>query len=32
MIPTGRFVIKDSDILIVLGPDQALAGLQEKQD
>lgn len=29
MIPTGRFVIKDSDILILLGPDEALAGLQQ---
>ncbi len=28
MIPTGRFVIKDSDILFLLGPDQALADLQ----
>jgi trk system potassium uptake protein len=30
MIPTGRFVVKDSDILVLLGPDQALAELQEK--
>jgi trk system potassium uptake protein TrkA len=30
MIPTGRFVVKDSDILVILGPDQALAELQEK--
>jgi trk system potassium uptake protein TrkA len=29
MIPTGRFVIKDSDILFLLGPDQALAELQQ---
>ena len=29
MIPTGRFVVKDSDILILLGPDDALAGLKE---
>ncbi len=28
MIPTGRFVVKDSDILILLGPDAALADLQ----
>ncbi len=30
MIPTGRFVVKDSDILVILGPDRALAELQEK--
>jgi trk/ktr system potassium uptake protein len=30
MIPTGRFVVKDSDILVLLGPDRALAGLREK--
>lgn len=30
MIPTGRFVVKDSDILVLLGPEKALAGLQEK--
>jgi trk system potassium uptake protein len=30
MIPTGRFVIKDSDVLVLLGPDKALAGLKEK--
>jgi trk system potassium uptake protein TrkA len=29
MIPTGRFVVKDSDILVILGPDTALAKLQE---
>ncbi len=29
MIPTGRFVVKDSDILFLLGPDQALADLQQ---
>jgi trk system potassium uptake protein TrkA len=29
MIPTGRFVVKDSDILILLGPDDALAELKE---
>lgn len=28
MIPTGRFVIKDSDVLFLLGPDQALTELQ----
>ena len=28
MIPTGRFLVKDSDILILLGPDKALAGLK----
>lgn len=32
MIPTGRFVIKDSDVLVMLGPDRALADLQEKPD
>ena len=31
MIPTGRFVVKDSDILILLGPDDALDGLREKE-
>lgn len=30
MIPTGRFVVKDSDVLVLLGPDHALAKLQEK--
>jgi trk system potassium uptake protein TrkA len=30
MIPTGRFVVKDSDLLVLLGPDKALAGLEEK--
>jgi len=29
MIPTGRFVVKDSDILFLLGPDRALADLQQ---
>jgi trk system potassium uptake protein TrkA len=29
MIPTGRFVVKDSDVLVMLGPDNALAGLKE---
>jgi len=29
MIPTGRFVVKDSDILFLLGPDPALATLQK---
>jgi trk system potassium uptake protein TrkA len=28
MIPTGRFLVKDSDILILLGPDNALTGLK----
>ena len=28
MIPTGRFVVKHSDILVILGPDEALAELQ----
>ena len=29
LIPTGHFVVKESDILILLGPDDALVGLQE---
>ena len=29
MIPTGRFVVKDSDVLVLLGPDKALTGLKE---
>jgi hypothetical protein len=29
MIPTGRFVVKDSDVLVLLGPENALAGLKE---
>jgi trk system potassium uptake protein TrkA len=29
MIPTGRFLVKDSDVLILLGPDKALASLKE---
>jgi len=29
MIPTGRFVVKDSDVLVLLGPDKALARLKE---
>ena len=28
LIPTGRYLVKDSDILILLGPDDALAGLK----
>ena len=28
MIPTGRYLVKDSDLLILLGPDDALAGLK----
>ncbi|MGD9249611.1 MAG: TrkA family potassium uptake protein [Desulfobacterales bacterium] len=31
MIPTGRFVVKDSDVLVILGPEMVLADLQEKQ-
>jgi trk system potassium uptake protein TrkA len=27
MIPTGRFVVKDSDVLVMLGPNRALAEL-----
>lgn len=30
MIPTGRFIVKVSDLLVLLGPDKALAGLKEK--
>lgn len=29
MIPTGAFVVKDSDILILLGPNDALEGLRK---
>lgn len=29
MIPTGRFLVKDSDILFLLGPDSALAALEK---
>jgi trk system potassium uptake protein TrkA len=29
MIPTGRYLVKDSDVLVLLGPDKALAGLRE---
>jgi trk system potassium uptake protein TrkA len=31
MIPTGQFVVKDSDILILLGPNKALDKLREKE-
>jgi trk system potassium uptake protein TrkA len=31
LIPTGHFVIKDSDILILLGPNDALDKLREKE-
>jgi len=30
IIPTGRFVVKESDMLVILGPDQVLADLQER--
>lgn len=30
MIPTGKFVVKDSDILIILGPNEALERLRVK--
>jgi trk system potassium uptake protein len=30
MIPTGQFVIKDSDIIILMGPDKALAQLRSE--
>lgn len=29
MVPTGQFVVKDSDILIILGPNEALEKLRE---
>lgn len=29
MIPTGQYIIKKSDLLVLLGPDKALAGLKE---
>jgi len=29
LIPTGHFVVKESDVLVLLGPDDALNGLQE---
>jgi len=29
MIPTGNFLVKDSDILILLGPNDSLSKLQE---
>lgn len=29
MIPTGRFVVKDSDVLFLIGPDAAIAKLQK---
>ncbi|MBW1734708.1 MAG: TrkA family potassium uptake protein [Deltaproteobacteria bacterium] len=31
LIPTAQFVVKDSDILILLGPDEALDRLREKK-
>lgn len=31
LIPTGQFVVKDSDILILLGPNEALGKLREKE-
>ncbi len=30
MIPTAKYIIKDSDTLVLLGPDEALETLQEK--
>lgn len=30
MIPTGRFLVRESDLMIVIGPDKALSELQEK--
>ena len=32
MIPTGRYLVKDSDVLVLLGPDEALAGLKEESN
>lgn len=32
MIPTGNFVVKDSDILILLGPNRSLEQIREKGD
>ena len=32
MIPTGRFVIKDSDVLFLIGPDPAIEALQKNRD
>ena len=29
MIPTARYLVKDIDVLVLLGPDKALAGLKE---
>jgi len=31
MIPTGHFVLKDSDIMILLGPNESLEKLKEKE-
>jgi trk system potassium uptake protein TrkA len=30
MIPTGRFLVKESDLMIIIGPDKALSELHEK--
>jgi trk system potassium uptake protein TrkA len=30
MITTGRFVVKDSDVLVMLGPDRALTELSAR--
>jgi len=30
LIPTGKFVVKDSDVLILLGPSEALERIQSK--
>jgi trk system potassium uptake protein len=32
MIPTGRYLVKDTDVLVLLGPDKALAGLKEESN
>jgi trk system potassium uptake protein TrkA len=32
MIPTGRYLVKATDVLVLLGPDKALAGLKEESN
>jgi len=32
MIPTAQFVIKDSDILILMGPNKAIEKLREEEE
>lgn len=31
-IPTGQFIVKKSDLLVLLGPNKALAELKEKSN